>query len=898
MKDQRNAIVKRQKVYFLICHKIELNIIKHNFIYKKKMLIKHFNFNELNSQFIDTFEDDSYHDIDIPLDLTEKQLQDFNNRRVNVDNLNKVIEIFDYFNIDELEEFIILNFKDTKEIILNEGHNDKINPVTIKLLNKNKNIKDCDLDYVIKLDADIWLKMYADKSEVMKNKYFDLALKYFSYKCVKFYIERDIYYEKDVIINNTFEKISYFEEYNTSVNCYKLLKYFVDIGCMVTDLAKTHIYENKSTLCYLYLKDINIMKAKLRNKSFSYQWLDVQKPNLDFFKIFHSFTERVRSAEYSYSLKNRKFDCFYYIYEINLKHRKKHKLKLKADWTVDILADAVSSDNIDIVKLIYDSGVKINLDTFEYSLKNNNKEIFYYLYENSLKYPERTSFRYNLKFNFDTLKLAVQHEHLDIIKIILDKEYFESNLLASLKVTNLEILKLFIDNGMFITEDYVYGYFSLKNVDEKKCITILDYIFNSLNYKISLDLIQKSKYSEYKYLDSYDTFLYVSNESKYIEEYLIDNYNGNIENEKDMDYFYKINSNYEKEIFLKLIRKFKDKIKIASSSINYLIEHNEDSDVLNILNEVILNTSYNFDENNLKCSIKCKKYHVSEFLISQDPSIDLDYKEVFLPIFKTNDIKIFMILCNDKTDTFPFSDTMFIDCIKYCNVDFLKYLYFYCEKKMIPQYEKVFNKLWINNNVYSPTDELHKNVIYNCIKYNKFECFKFAIEKKSLFNKNIFKDLIKIKHDISQFIDYINEEDKQFVLNSLLRVKSVTSLLVEHGNLGFLKMLYNHGHRYDVTIANNLLENSHFECFKFVIDTHEIKDNESYCKNAVINGNLSQLKYAYECGCPLSPYLMKFVCSSSSRNLDKYKEIKKYLIEKKCPFDKDDLIEEKNCFFC
>ena len=154
------------------------------------MLIKHFNLNELNSQFINTFEDDSYHDIDVPLDLTEKQLQDFNNRRVNVDNLNKVIEIFDYFNIDELEEFIILNFKDTKEIILNEGHNDKINPVTIKLLNKNKNVKDCDLDYVIKLDADIWLKMYADKSEVMKNKYFDLALKYFSYKCVKFYIEK------------------------------------------------------------------------------------------------------------------------------------------------------------------------------------------------------------------------------------------------------------------------------------------------------------------------------------------------------------------------------------------------------------------------------------------------------------------------------------------------------------------------------------------------------------------------------------------------------------------------------------------------------------------------------------------------------------------------------------
>ena len=50
MKNQRKEIVKKQKVYFLICHKIELNIIKLNFIYKKKMLIKHFNLNELNSQ--------------------------------------------------------------------------------------------------------------------------------------------------------------------------------------------------------------------------------------------------------------------------------------------------------------------------------------------------------------------------------------------------------------------------------------------------------------------------------------------------------------------------------------------------------------------------------------------------------------------------------------------------------------------------------------------------------------------------------------------------------------------------------------------------------------------------------------------------------------------------------
>ena len=844
------------------------------------MLIKEFNLDGLNSLFIDTFDDESYNEIDIPLKVTKKQLNDFNKRIVNIENFNKVIEIFDYFNIDELEEFIISNFQNKGIFILNEEHTGKISSITLDLINQNVNIKDTDLNNLIKLDADKWIKCYTDKGESMKRTYFDLALKYFSYKCVKFYIEKGIYYDKDAIIDNTFKKINYFEELDTCIRCYKLLEYFINIDCTLSKDFILKVIENKSTLCYIYLKSNKLIHPTKNNKSFSIKWLDAQKPNLDFFKIFHNFTEKIYNSEYSYSLKNRKFDCFNYIYEKNLDYKKKYNLPAKPDVNSITLSEAVISNNLEIVKLIYNNDGKIRLDVFENALFNNNKEIFYYLYNESLKHPEKTLFKYKkIQFNFVVLKCAIKYEYLDIVKIVLDHQYFESNLLQSLHTFNLDIFKLLVQHGLILDDNYIHNKYYNTEYNSKSN-EILEYIFKCSKYKISLKIIERS-------------FTLKSD----FTEYLIDNYEGDVRNEDEF-ICYLFNSSI---ILKKLLEKFKNKIVIHSILVRKIIENNDELDTIENLKNIITYTSYKFTNEDLITSILHNKYDVAKLIVKLNPKEKFLEYENFMFIFQKNNLNMFKIICNSKTDIFQINDNMFIDCIKYSDVNFLKYLYYYCANKMIPVQGRKFIELWTK-----------KGVIYNCILHNKLDCFKFAIDKDSIFDENIITDLIKIKHDITEFIDYLNKDMKKIIVEKLLKIDNIISLLIEHGNLCFLKMMYSNDYKYDVYVAIKLLQNNHFECFDFVIENDNLKNNKliceeavknnslkqlkyahekkcawdwNVCMEAVKNGNLKCLKYAYENGCELSSHLIEFICNNCNKYFKKYIKIRDLLIDIKCPID-------------
>lgn len=156
------------------------------------------------------------------------------------------------------------------------------------------------------------------------------------------------------------------------------------------------------------------------------------------------------------------------------------------------------------------------MDVFENALLNNNKEIFYYLYNESLKHPEKTLFKYKkIQFNFVVLKCAIKYEYLDIVKIILDHQYFESNLLQSLHTFNLDIFKLLVQHGLILDDNYIHKKYY--NTEYKsKSNEILEYIFKCSKYKISLKIIERS-------------FILKSD----FTEYLIDNYEGDVRNEEE-----------------------------------------------------------------------------------------------------------------------------------------------------------------------------------------------------------------------------------------------------------------------------------------------------------------------------------------------------------------------------
>ena len=76
-------------------------------IFKIKMKFKDLNTRDIKSRLIKVFKTNKtwkmpYLDIDIPIDMSEDELNDFNNRNITPDNINKIIELCDYLNIKEI----------------------------------------------------------------------------------------------------------------------------------------------------------------------------------------------------------------------------------------------------------------------------------------------------------------------------------------------------------------------------------------------------------------------------------------------------------------------------------------------------------------------------------------------------------------------------------------------------------------------------------------------------------------------------------------------------------------------------------------------------------------------------------------------------------------------------
>ena len=89
------------------------------------MLIKDFNLSGLNSELVNNLDGNT--DIEIPIQLTKRRLKNFNNRKVTPNNINKMIEICDYFMIDNTESFMINNSIPTdQKYMLDDVHKNKI----------------------------------------------------------------------------------------------------------------------------------------------------------------------------------------------------------------------------------------------------------------------------------------------------------------------------------------------------------------------------------------------------------------------------------------------------------------------------------------------------------------------------------------------------------------------------------------------------------------------------------------------------------------------------------------------------------------------------------------------------------------------------------------------------
>ena len=216
-----------------------IKVFKHNIIFNF-MFIKNINFTNIKSLLLDSFIDNDndnqdYLDLNIDLNISEIELDNFNNRIINPENINTIIKICDFFLIENTEEFIILNSTPTKKIYqlneYNSGHYNLPNFMTGNIT----------CDETVKYGLINWLNFAFENNYTYDDNVINTAAIYGRLDCLKYLHNKgfDLNIElcKFAVRNGHFDCVQYlisnncevdewtctYGVYLNHINCIKLL---------------------------------------------------------------------------------------------------------------------------------------------------------------------------------------------------------------------------------------------------------------------------------------------------------------------------------------------------------------------------------------------------------------------------------------------------------------------------------------------------------------------------------------------------------------------------------------------------------------------------------------------------------------------------------------------------
>ena len=144
------------------------------------MLVKEINLDNINSELINYLDEEDKNETKLHFNISNKLLNEFNERDINPANFNKIIEFCDYLLIENTSKFIITNSKPTDEEYVLSGKNEKNYRYDLGFLEKMT------LDKSTSHDLLNWLKYFHKKGCPWDENTCSKTSKYGSLECLKY----------------------------------------------------------------------------------------------------------------------------------------------------------------------------------------------------------------------------------------------------------------------------------------------------------------------------------------------------------------------------------------------------------------------------------------------------------------------------------------------------------------------------------------------------------------------------------------------------------------------------------------------------------------------------------------------------------------------------------------
>ena len=400
--------------------------------------LKNINLKGLNSELINNLSEnnDSFEEFELELNITEKNLYDFNKRIINLNNINSIIKICDYLLINNVLDFLIQHSIPTKE----------------KYIIENYELSDIPKYNLPKFMTDgVWNQLELNYIQELKNKPIN-----------------DYFYDFIFIIKNFCHSIQEIVSYGLInwINFY--IKHYSEEFTKNGDLQLCSIaaYNNKLE-CMIYLNQQKV--SKINENCYTFAALN---NNMDIIKYLHKNNINYDKSLLDAAAFNGSLESLEYI----------HKNIVK-ECFVSSMSQAALNGNLNCMKYLFGNDCDFYDDRNNSCLSasvNDNIECFKYAYKNNCELEI-------------SLELAVRNNSMKIIRFILnnklrglDKSTDENIMKSCVKYGDLDLYK-FCRNELNIPKNITERY--LNFVCERQSDEILKHIVEVENIKISSDLL-------------------------------------------------------------------------------------------------------------------------------------------------------------------------------------------------------------------------------------------------------------------------------------------------------------------------------------------------------------------------------------------------------------------------
>jgi len=470
-----------------------------------------------------------YLDIDIPIDMSEDELNDFNNRNITPDNINKIIELCDYLNIKEMKNFIIKNSKPTFDIYelndINKEHINLPNFMTCPRTISQTSVYEMAMYGVVN-----WLKLYMDTVpyKFLNSTVCTIAarngnlefLKYVYSKSRK--ITKSIYIAAAAQSNNVDCLIFLLNKYISDMSgsgfysVFNNKKYITQVlnENIIMEVLKNNHSNNaiigNYILDYIMLKDdFELLKLfinkenkfnNITKKAVEYNKLTFLKYAIENGCIFDKDTI-IQAFKYKHS------DCIKYLYESNPDNFDDLDI---IDYTLNYIVISTNFElfkfyfniknkiwdftyksaeygNLECLKYAIDNGCTFNKNVFIIALKNKHSECIRYLYELNPDYLNDSDIVDSI-LDYIMINKDINNDFI-LLKYFINHSNFVSK---AIKHNNPDNLRHAIENGYIINRDDII---LVLEYDNRTSIIsyLLDYIICNDKFDLFKLFIEKNK---------------------------------------------------------------------------------------------------------------------------------------------------------------------------------------------------------------------------------------------------------------------------------------------------------------------------------------------------------------------------------------------------------------------